>query len=203
MKINSVAFFGGAVGKKGDEHYDLAFDLAAAIAHSGRRIVNGGGPGVMLAATEGARSASGKVSVVYYRPELATNFKGEVAANTGDETFEEKNYIDRTQKLLQMSDAYVVFKGGTGTISEFAMAWGVARLYIDHRKPLLLFGDFWYPIMENLAQNMNIREDELRAYKIVTTVRGAVEAIEHYEEVLEQQKHDHAVCVGPECGLML
>ena len=80
----------------------------------------------MLAATDGARAAGAKVGVVYYRPEMATNFKGEVASNVGDETFEEQNYIDRTQRLLQMSDAFIVFRGATGTMSEFAMAWGIA-----------------------------------------------------------------------------
>jgi predicted Rossmann-fold nucleotide-binding protein len=157
----------------------------------------------MLASTDGARAAGAKVSVVYYRPELATNFKGEVASNIGDESFEEKNYIDRTQRLLQMSDASIVFKGGTGTISEFAMAWGIARLYIDHHKPLLLYGGFWYPIMESIATQMKVRADELHAYKIVTTVDEAIHTLEEYEVRLAAEPHEHATCVGPECSLML
>jgi len=203
MKIKSVAFFGGAASGPEDKEYKAAYEVAKAVAKSGRIIVNGGGPGIMMAATEGAREGGGKVSVVYYRPELATNFKGEIASNMADESFEESNYIDRTQRLLQMSDAYVVFNGGTGTISEFAMAWGVARLYIDHHKPLLLYGDFWYPIMEGFAKNMNIRPDELRAYQIAASPEVVVSTLEKYEKLLESVNHDHTKCVGPECDLML
>jgi len=46
------------------------------IVQSGRRIVNGGEPGVMLAATLGAKKANGKTTVVCYKPELATLFEG-------------------------------------------------------------------------------------------------------------------------------
>ena len=102
-----------------------------------------------------------------------------------------------------MSDASIVFNGGTGTISEFAMAWGIARLYIDHHKPLLLYGGFWYPIMEAVATSMRVRPDELRAYKIVTSPDEAIKALEMYEEKLSLQEHNHVECVGPECSLML
>jgi uncharacterized protein (TIGR00725 family) len=203
MRIKRVGFFGGAAAPFESGEYRDAFAVAKKIAESDRWVVNGGGPGIMQAATDGARAAGGKVAVVYYRPELATNFMGEVAMNVGDETFEEANYIDRTQRLLQMSDASIVFNGGTGTLSEFAMAWGIARLYIDHHKPLLLFGGFWYPIMEALATGMRVRPDELRAYKIVTSPDEAIRALEIYEETLSAQGHDHVECVGPECSLML
>ena len=202
-RIRSVGFFGGAASTFDDEEYKDAYAVAKQVGETGRSIVNGGGPGIMLAATDGARAAKAKVSVVYYRPELATNFKGEVASNLGDETFEEQNYIDRTQRLLQMSDAFIVFRGGTGTMSEFAMAWGIARLYIDHHKPLILYGGFWYPIMESIAQNMRIRPDELRAYKIVTSPEEVIDTLEQYEAYLATQEHDHATCVGPECSLLL
>ena len=36
----------------------------------------------------------------------------------------------------------MVFNGGTGTISEFGMAWGLARLYFGNHKPMVLFGRF-------------------------------------------------------------
>jgi len=50
MEITSVSFFGCSCGKDGDPHYDAAFAAAEVVARSGRRVVNGGGPGIMLAA---------------------------------------------------------------------------------------------------------------------------------------------------------
>ena len=76
----------------------------------------------MLAATKGAKEANGQTTVVYYRPELAMDFEGASTVNLAQESFEKENYIERTRKLLELGDAYIIFRGGTGTISEFGMA---------------------------------------------------------------------------------
>lgn len=203
MRIKSVTFFGCACGDVGDPHFDAAYETAKIVALSGRRVVNGGGPGVMLAATIGAQEVNGKTTAVYFRPELATNFKGEVAANYADETHEESNYILRTKKLLELGDAYIVFNGGTGTISEFAMAWGVARLYIDHHKPLILYGDFWKHLMRDFKEHMLIRPDEETVYTIATTPSEVIEALDSYEPLLRQNPHLHTKCKNGECSLFL
>lgn len=203
MEIKSVAFFGCSCGEKGDPHFDDAYEVAKAVANSKRRVVNGGGPGVMLAATLGAKEGNGKTTAVYYKPELASNFKGEIAANFVDESFEEANYILRTKKLLEISDAYIIFNGGTGTISEFSMAWGVARLYIDHHKPLLLYGEFWQHLMADFKEHMLIRPEEERVYTIVNSPSEVLTALEKYEQILKKNRHEHKTCKGPECSLLL
>ena len=173
MTINSVAFFGSSTSVPGNPDYDSAYATAAVVAKTGRVVVNGGGPGIMLAATKGAKSVGGKANVVYYKPELATDFEGSAGKNLADKAYEEQNYILRTKKLIELSDAFIIFKGGTGTLSEFAMAWGISRLYIGHHKPIILFGDFWKPIMDVFRQNLKIRREELYLYKIVTTPEEA------------------------------
>lgn len=203
MEIKAVSFFGCSCGNKGDQHYDAAFEVAKAVAKSGRRVVNGGGPGVMLASTLGAKEANGKTTVVYYRPELASNFIEGSSSNFADESFEEVNYILRTKKLLELSDAYIVFNGGTGTISEFAMAWGVARLYIDHHKPLILYGDFWNHLMDDIKHHMLIRKEEQQVYTIVNSPSGVLKALDRYEKIIEENRHTHKECKGPECSLLL
>jgi uncharacterized protein (TIGR00730 family) len=201
--IKTVTFFGSAVSKSEDENFKNAKAVAYSVAKSGRTVINGGGPGVMLAATLGAREAGGKTAVFYYRPELATNFTGEVALNLADKTYEESNYILRTKKLIELGDAFIVFNGGTGTISEFSMAWGVARLYIDHHKPLLLYGNFWHHIMADFKRLMMIRPDEEKVYTIVTTPDQVIAALEKYENILIKNPHYHKLCRGPECSLLL
>jgi predicted Rossmann-fold nucleotide-binding protein len=98
-----------------------------------------------------------------------------------DELLEEKTYVERTLKLLDYGDVYVVFNGGTGTFSEFGMAWGLARLHFGHHKPLILFGGFWYPILEQVATHMRLRKEELEVYKIVTEVSEVVPTIKQFE----------------------
>ena len=91
------------------------------------------------------------------------------------------NYVERTLKLLELGDAYIVFKGGTGTISEFGMAWGLARLHFGHHKPLILFGSWWHEVIEAFGRNMCLRPEELQVYRIVSTpeevLREVVELI--------------------------
>jgi predicted Rossmann-fold nucleotide-binding protein len=203
--INSVTFFGCSCGKKGEPNFDAAQAVAKEVALSGRRIINGGGPGTMLAATIGAREGKGKTTVVYYRPELATEFKGEIAANYANQHYEESNYILRTKKLLELGNAYIIFNGGTGTISEFAMAWGVARLYFGHHKPLILYGDFWHSIMDNFKKHMFVRKEEYEVFTIVTTPQEAIDALEKYEKIVDKNRKEHATCTsqGSERHLLL
>lgn len=203
MLIKTVTFFGSSTESAGDDNFEIAKKAAAAVAETGRTIINGGGPGVMLAATLGAKEAKGKTIAVYYRPELATNFEGKVAANIADKSYEEANYILRTKRLLELGDAYVVFNGGTGTISEFAMAWGVARLYIDHHKPLILYGDFWHHLMADFKEHMMIRPDEQSVYSIVNSSEELLMTLEKYEKLLEENPHNDKPCKGPECSLSL
>ena len=99
--------------------------------------------------------------------------------------------MERTLKLLELGDAYVVFRGGTGTISEFGMAWGLARLYFGHHKPLVLYGDFWNNIIKNFTENMRIRADELKVYRVANSPEEAYQAILHFEEVLKGNNKTH------------
>lgn len=203
MAIKTVTFFGSAKSRPQEANYEYARETAKAVALSGRRVANGGGPGVMLAATLGAKEGNGKTTVVYYKPELATGFEGEAAANYADESFEESNYIMRTKKLLELGDAYIVFNGGTGTLSEFAMAWGVNRLYFGHHKPLLLYGDFWQTIMDDFKKYMIVREEEYKIFTIVNSPSEVLAALQTYEKLLSKNRHEHVECVGPECRLIL
>jgi len=67
-KIFRVAIFGDGTAKKSDKHYQLAYETAKMLAENGYIVVNGGGPGIMAAATEGAKSAKGKVETVILDP---------------------------------------------------------------------------------------------------------------------------------------
>lgn len=203
MEINSVAVFGGSHIKQGETVFTEAFLVAKMVVGSGRKIVNGGGPGIMLAATLGAKDGGGQSIAVDYKPKLATSFEGKAMENTADQTFVEANYILRTKRLLDLGDAYIVFNGGTGTISEFAMAWGLARLYFGHHKPLILYGKFWEDIMESFKQHMLVRPQEYKVFSIVTTPADVLKALGKYEGTLAKNRHEHHDCTDSECCLLL
>ena len=175
--IRRVSFLGFSGAKNGDEAYEAAKKSAYLLAKNGFTIVNGGGPGIMRASTEGAQEAGGKTIGVTFNPEGMANFEGQDPKNKVDELIEMPNYLERTYKLLELGDVYVFFNGGTGTVSEFGMAWGLARLFFGKHKPLILFGEWWHDIMESFGRNMEIRPEALQVYEIVTTPERLLEEI--------------------------
>ena len=175
--IRYITFFGSSEVEPGDIAYDSAFKTAKLLAQEGYNIINGGGPGVMKASTEGARAGGGHSLGITFNPKDMTHFEGRDPQNQVDEEVMCENYVERTVKLLEAGDIYVFFNGGTGTISEFGMAWGLARLYFGHHKPLILFGDYWHEILEAFGKNMLIRPEELKVYRIVTTPGEVLEQI--------------------------
>ena len=181
-KFKNITIFGYADAKEDDQVWKDAFATSKLLAENGYTIVNGGGPGVMKASTLGAKEGGGKVIGVSFYPKNAPNFEGRDLTNPIDEEIKTEHYLGRTLKLLGMGDVYVTFKGGTGTISEFGMAWGLARLYFGHHKPFILFGDFWNNLLSAFEKNMYIRGEELKVYQIAKTPEQVLAEIKNLEE---------------------
>src|SRR3990167_1321236 len=120
--IQNVAIFGSAHAREGSLVVKDAYEVCKTLATSGYTIINGGGPGVMRAATEGAKEGNGKVIGVTLMIEDLPEFEGKDPKNLFDTEIRTKNYIERTLALLAEGQIYVIFNGGTGTISEFGMA---------------------------------------------------------------------------------
>lgn len=180
--IKNIAIFGHAETEEGEQLYVTVVEVCHKLAKAGYTIVDGGGPGVMRAATIGAKQGGGKVIGVTFYPTDMPSFEGRDPKNLFDEEVKTTNYVERTLTLLKEGQVYVVFKGGTGTISEFGMAWGLAKLYFGHHKPLILYGKFWENIMKAFKENMLLHDKELKVYKIVDSPEEVLEAIKDFEK---------------------
>ena len=189
--INKISYFGFADADPDDPLYKEAYDVAKYLTERGFMAINGGGPGVMRAVSEGARDAGGEPLAITFYPKNITNFEGRDPNNPAKKEIVCKNYLERTLKLLEEGDVYVIFRGGTGTISEFGMAWGLARLYFGHHKPLILYGDYWHEIVTAFIRTMRIRPEDLKVYKIVNTPQEVHEAIGEFEAAIQRQMNVH------------
>jgi hypothetical protein len=195
--IRHVAFFGDANIPKGHPDYIAAFDAARLLAESGYAIVNGGGPGIMDASTQGAESVGGQTVAVTFSPKDASSFEGRYLRNLNvvDREIVTNDYIRRMFSLIEESDVFMVFRGGSGTLSEFGTVWVLSNIYYGHHKPFLLYGDYWWEIIDVIHRNMNIDEQEMQCFKIVETQEAALQAIEAFEWEMEQIDHKHCrVC---------
>jgi len=187
--IKNIAFFGDADISEADETYIAAFDVAETLAKEGYAIVDGGGPGVMEAATSGAEKANGETISVTFDPVNAPGYEGKYLGNVTDEEIVTTNYIERMFKLMEYGDIFLIFKGGSGTISEFGTAWVLAKLYYGHHKPIILYGDFWIPIIDAIRANMNIDAKEYSIFEICRSKEEVLKAIQKFEIQIAARDH--------------
>lgn len=189
--IHQIAIFGSSHTLPDSHLSREVYNVCECLAEAGYTIVNGGGPGVMKAATLGAKKGGGKVIGVTLYPKDMAHFEGRDPENDVDVEIKTDTYVQRTLTLMREGQVYIVFKGGTGTISEFAMAWGLARLYFGHHKPLILYGKFWRKIINSFKDNMMIVPEELQVYKIAESPNDVLCEIKEFEEEIEKGKHKH------------
>lgn len=193
--IKNIAFFGDANIEESDPAYIDAYEIAKMLGGEGFTIVNGGGPGVMNASTQGAEAVEGETISVTFSPQDAPGFEGRYLGNVTDLEIKTSNYIERMFKLLEHADIFIIFKGGSGTISEFGTAWVLAKIYYGHHKPFILYGTFWRELIDTIVKTMNIDEQELDAFRIVDKREDVLSTLRYFEEQLKKLDHKHCrVC---------
>ena len=191
VEIKRLTFLGYADTLPGEDLFEEVVKVAELCAAAGYTIINGGGPGVMRAATVGAKKGGGKAIGVTFYPKDIPIFEGRDDDNDVDEIIVTESYLERTLKLLELGQVHIIFNGGTGTISEFGMAWGLARLYFGHHKPLILYGDFWQEIIFAFTKGMYIRPEERMVFKIVNKPEQVLEAIADFKKMILAAPHNH------------
>lgn len=187
-EIKRIAFYGSADLDKSDPAYQAAFEAAKHVARRHKIIVNGGGPGIMEASTKGAHAAGGKTVGVTFYPEDMPEFEGRDEENVVDKEIRTSNYIERMFGLMNNAELFVCFKGGTGTLSEWATAWLLAHLYYGNHKPIILYGDFWHEVMDVIHKHFLIGYKEAKVYKIVTNLEEFKVALRIFEEEMSTRK---------------
>lgn len=151
----------------------------------------------MNASTQGAEEVGGKTLSVTFDPENAPGFEGRYVRNITDQEIKTTNYVERMFKLLEHAHLFLIFKGGSGTVSEFGTAWVLAKLYYGHHKPFILYGEFWREIIDAIERNMNIDKQEMDVFEIVTSCEEVLPTIKKFQKDIESHDHsnDCKVCV--------
>jgi uncharacterized protein (TIGR00730 family) len=185
--IKKVAIFGSADVDKNHPLYQEAFNVARYLAYHDKVVIDGGGPGVMDAATAGAESADGETIAVTFYPKNMPEFEGRYHENNVDQEIKTANYIERMFGLIDLADAFVIFQGGTGTLSEWATVWLLAHLYYGNHKPLILYGEFWHEVISSIDKHFFIGEKEMQVYKIVKNEKEMIQALNEFEQELKDR----------------
>ncbi len=115
-----VAVFGSSQPRPGTKRYEEARLLGRALAEAGWTIVSGGYHGVMEAASRGAKEGGGKTIGI------TTAFFGKKGLKPNeyiDTEIQTPTYAERLLKLTEISDGYVIMRGGSGTLNELFFSW--------------------------------------------------------------------------------
>jgi uncharacterized protein (TIGR00725 family) len=183
--IKRVAFFGDSMVTENEESYKLAFETAKLLAKNDYIIVNGGGPGIMEAATKGAKEAGGKVEIVMIKKEdEPNNYEGSDPENVeaADKKYWVRNIEERNKKLIEIADAFVIFKGGTGTLAEVGMVWDLAKFEYGHQEPLIFVGKEWEAVVKSIIENMDYENKEKR---VIATVESPEEVLKTLKKLTD------------------
>jgi uncharacterized protein (TIGR00730 family) len=143
-----ITVFGSSRPIEGDKEYQLAYEVGKHLSLAGFTICNGGFGGIMEASARGAKDAGGRTIGVTF------NIKGRTANSWIDENIHIPDLMGRMMKLVELGDAYVVLKGGTGTLLELAAVWEFINKGLLAEKPIVIVGDFWSGVVETLRKEL-------------------------------------------------
>jgi uncharacterized protein (TIGR00730 family) len=143
-----ITIFGSSRPREGDEEYHIAYEVGKQLSLAGFTICNGGFGGIMEASARGAKDAGGKAIGVTF------DIKGRTANQWIDENIYIPDLIGRMMKLVELGDAYVVLKGGTGTLLELAAVWEYINKGLLAQKPIVIVGEFWSGVVGTLSKEV-------------------------------------------------
>jgi len=151
-----ITLFGSSRPQEGSEEYLLAEELGRRLAEAGFSICNGGYGGTMEAASRGAaeeKERAGRSGIRIIG--ITCTVFGERKPNPWiEENITTVSLFDRLQRLLSLGDAYVVLRGGTGTLLELALVWELINKRMVDRRPIVLLGSFWERLLETMKDEM-------------------------------------------------
>ena len=172
-------------GQRNARHYALAREFARLTAENSRHlppaerltICTGGGPGIMEAATRGARDAGA--------PSVALNIAlpHEQSANpyvTPELSFKFHYFAMRKMHFMMRAKALVAFPGGFGTLDELFEVITLVQTRKARPVPIILFGsDYWKRLidMDVLLAEGAISPDDLNLFQYVDEPQAAWDLI--------------------------
>jgi uncharacterized protein (TIGR00730 family) len=145
-----VTIFGSSRPRDGEPEYLLARDLGRALAAAGFTVCNGGYAGIMEASARGARDANGTTIGV-----TVSSFVTRNANRWIIEAEDRPSLIDRMMRLIERGDAYVILKGGTGTLLELAAVWELMNKGLLPERPIVALGNFWEGVIATLKDELD------------------------------------------------
>lgn len=185
-----VTIFGGSRLKPDSIYMKKAAELAHKLSESGIPVLNGGGPGIMEAASCGAtQTKNGVITAIGIT--VSGLSEGETPSQCLPEVIVMDNYGARKWLLIHYSIGFAVFPGGFGTLDELADVLTLIQTKLRIKVPIVLIGkDYWQPFMnwviDSALKDGLITQEDVDLFTITDDVDEAL-------RILKDQSHKHEV----------
>ncbi len=166
-----VTIFGGAKCAEDSPEYLEARKLGGRLAEAGFTICTGGYLGVMEAASRGAREKGGRVLGI-----VMNQFKHEPNRFLTEKVATD-HFYDRLQNLITRSVGFVALRGGMGTVTEISLVWNKLTTGVLGRRPLVLVGDCWKPVVDAWRTYLVVSESDISFLEFASDADSAAAAI--------------------------
>ena len=166
-----VTIFGGSRCGENSVEYRQAREVGERLAEAGFTICTGGYLGVMEAASRGAREKGGRVFGIVmnqFRSEPNRYLTDKVATN---------HFYDRLQNLIMRSVGFIAIRGGMGTVTEISLVWNKLQTGVIEKRPLVLLGDCWKPVVECWQKNLPVSDTDVSWLDFADTAEEACQTI--------------------------
>jgi uncharacterized protein (TIGR00730 family) len=182
LMISKVCVFGSYKDLK-PETKEETTRLGQKLAEKGATVVSGGFGGVMEDISRGAKSAGGKtIGVTYY-------LHGKAAYKKPNDFIDEEIVADslsgRIDLMIRQADAFLVFPGGTGTMLELATVLEYTNKGLMEPKPIVLFSQFWMPLV-NCLKSEPVYSKKLKSEGKIICCAELVSFAETADECIKQ-----------------
>lgn len=174
-----ITVFGSARLTAQSAEYATAHKVGMALGENGYTVMTGGGPGLMEAASRGAREAGGQCIACRIRLSFEQGRNNYI-----DRSVSFRYFFVRKVMLVRNSYALVVLPGGLGTLDELFEVLTLIQTRKIPPLPIIFIGcEYWKPLLDVVNRMVTagtINADEIgRIAKLMLVTDDASEMIAH------------------------
>lgn len=160
----TITVFGSAHPKAGEEEYELAYKLGSILGKKDFSVCSGGFQGIMDAVSKGVTEHGGDaigVTVNLFSAAPSEYLTSEIKCDS---------LFSRIEKMVELGDAYIILRGGTGTLVEFSIVWEYVNKKLMKDKPIFVHGKMWKPIIKSIDQRMEYENRQTNMVKYLENI---------------------------------
>ncbi|VAX19741.1 conserved hypothetical protein 730 [hydrothermal vent metagenome] len=150
----TVTVFGSSKPLPGEEEYESAHKLGQLLGEAGYAVCTGGYQGIMDAVSKGASEFDVKVigvTVDLFSAVPSEYLTGQIHCDS---------LFERIEKLIELGDAYIILRGGTGTLVELSISWELMNKNLIDQKPIACHGEMWQRIIQPMEERIEYEKRE-------------------------------------------